>query len=192
MMSSRPTRHISISASWLLAIAGVLGCTQAPVIVPGAGGSGGGTAADGGASSGPAACVAAGGTCVIGPALGCSRIGTQDCNPTRNPGGAVCCLDGPKVCDEDGGVANIASADYDRSCSVDTDCVAVSEGNVCLPCLRMCPAGVVNQKVVQQYRSDLAQLSDPDPEVECHCPAEFVPCCIAGQCHADPVCGQPH
>jgi len=44
--------------------------------------------------NGPAECVAAGGRCVIGS--GClpdaGVVGPQDCNPDRNPGGAVCCL----------------------------------------------------------------------------------------------------
>ena len=42
--------------------------------------------------SGPQACAAAGGTCLIGPGIGCARVGPQDCNPDRNPGGAYCCL----------------------------------------------------------------------------------------------------
>jgi hypothetical protein len=43
--------------------------------------------------SGPAACAAAGGRCIVGPATGCAQVGPQDCNPDRNPGGAICCLD---------------------------------------------------------------------------------------------------
>lgn len=46
------------------------------------------------ASNGPEACVAAGGQCVIG-GHPCPNIGPQDCNPDRNPGGAVCCLPCP-------------------------------------------------------------------------------------------------
>ncbi len=44
----------------------------------------------------PAACVAAGGTCVIGPQSNCAsgNIGPQNCNPDRDPGGAICCLPG--------------------------------------------------------------------------------------------------
>lgn len=42
-------------------------------------------------SSGPEACVAAGGTCVLG-SIACARRGSADCNPDRNPGGAFCCL----------------------------------------------------------------------------------------------------
>jgi hypothetical protein len=46
-------------------------------------------------NSGPAACVAAGGRCVIGGNT-CPNRGAQDCNPDRNPGGAICCLPCPQ------------------------------------------------------------------------------------------------
>ena len=49
-----------------------------------------------GCSSGPAECEAAGGRCMVGAGMGCAgTIGPQDCNPDRNPGGAVCCLPCP-------------------------------------------------------------------------------------------------
>jgi hypothetical protein len=44
-----------------------------------------------GDTSGPADCAAAGGQCVLGGDP-CDERGPQDCNPTRNPGGAFCCL----------------------------------------------------------------------------------------------------
>jgi hypothetical protein len=49
------------------------------------------------AADGPARCVAAGGRCVIGPPSNCAggTVGPQDCNPDRNPGGAICCLPCP-------------------------------------------------------------------------------------------------
>jgi hypothetical protein len=48
------------------------------------------------AGPGPDACRAAGGNCIIGPALNCDGfvLTKYDCNPDRNPGGAVCCLAG--------------------------------------------------------------------------------------------------
>lgn len=46
------------------------------------------------ASSGPAACVAAGGRCVLGGSP-CANRGPQDCNPDKNPGGAFCCFPCP-------------------------------------------------------------------------------------------------
>jgi hypothetical protein len=48
------------------------------------------------AADGPAQCAAAGGRCVIGPPSNCvGMIGPQDCNPDRNPGGAICCVPCP-------------------------------------------------------------------------------------------------
>lgn len=43
-------------------------------------------------ANGPAACVAAGGQCLIGGAT-CAHVGSADCNPDLNPGGGFCCLD---------------------------------------------------------------------------------------------------
>jgi hypothetical protein len=48
-------------------------------------------AADTGAD-GPAACVAAGGQCLVGGST-CAVVGPQDCNPDRGPSGSYCCLD---------------------------------------------------------------------------------------------------
>src|SRR5690242_1628026 len=54
-----------------------------------------GGADNGSSTGGPEACVQAGGQCLLGSAVAtgaCPVIGPQDCNPERNPGGAVCCL----------------------------------------------------------------------------------------------------
>ncbi len=45
-------------------------------------------------ASGPEMCAAAGGQCVLG-GNSCPVVGTQDCNPDRNAGGAFCCLPCP-------------------------------------------------------------------------------------------------
>lgn len=50
---------------------------------------------DGGIDSSTAACTSAGGTCVIGPGITCAKqapTNAQDCDPSGNPGGAICCL----------------------------------------------------------------------------------------------------
>jgi len=41
--------------------------------------------------TGPELCVEAGGQCVLG-SVQCAKHGDADCNPSRNPGGAFCCL----------------------------------------------------------------------------------------------------
>lgn len=71
-------------------------------------------------SSGPSDCAAAGGRCILGPGRGCAVVGPQDCNPDRNPGGAICCLAGAKVADPDfDGGANIDSAFNNRDADAD-------------------------------------------------------------------------
>jgi hypothetical protein len=45
-------------------------------------------------SSGPQQCADAGGQCIIG-SNPCPNKGSQDCNPDKNPGGAICCLPCP-------------------------------------------------------------------------------------------------
>jgi hypothetical protein len=62
-------------------------------------------------SSGPDACRAAGGTCVIGPGTGCATVGPQDCNPDRNPGGAICCLQQATADGAGDATADAAAAD---------------------------------------------------------------------------------
>jgi hypothetical protein len=54
----------------------------------------GDAAADTGADAdGPAACIAAGGECLVGGAISvCALAGPQDCNPERGPSGSYCCL----------------------------------------------------------------------------------------------------
>jgi len=177
-----------------------LGGGSSPPSQPkGAGGSGAGGSSAGAAAastagagglSGPDQCAAEGGKCILGGAS-CNHRGTSDCNPTRNPGGAFCCLDeaSSAMC-TDAGSVEIAPANYDQTCSSASDCVAVPAGDVCFPCIRACTAGVVNTHAVASYRADISTAvgtSDP-PDVRCNCPAEFSPCCLAGQCHAGPEC----
>lgn len=62
-------------------------------------------------TSGPEACVQAGGRCAIGSAVGtasCPIRGPQDCNPDRNPGGAICCLPGSDAGTSDAGGSTAA------------------------------------------------------------------------------------
>ena len=93
------------------------------------------------------------------------------------------------VCDAGGDVPAISSADYDRSCTVDADCVAVPEGDVCSDCALHCQAlGVVNKSVEAQYRRDVAKLVAAYPKGECSCPAPLPTCCVGGVCRQDLTC----
>jgi hypothetical protein len=109
----------------LIGLAGACGTTKAPLL-------------DG--SFGPDACVDAGGSCVVGPPSNChgTILDAYDCNPDRNPGGAVCCVtpscpsfcsapqvcaygvDHPYCCSPPGG-----------SCSQDDCCAGCSDAGVC-------------------------------------------------------------
>jgi hypothetical protein len=69
---------------------------------------------------------------------------------------------------------------YDTSCSVDSDCVAVPQGDVCsFECLRVCPTGAVNARTASRYMADYqARTAGLSNGGVCHCPALAVaPCC---------------
>ncbi len=139
--------------------------------------------------SGPADCVAAGGQCVVGPAMNCGKVGPQNCNPDRNPGGAVCCL---AEC-TDANTQTIQASNYEQSCSTDSDCVAVGEGNACFPCALVCPNAAINVAAHAQYLADVAKTFAGSNSGTCvlSCPANFGGCCRAGKCHADIQCATP-
>jgi hypothetical protein len=102
--------------------------------------------------------------------------------------GALGCDD---VCDGGGNVPAIRSADYDRSCTIDTDCVAVPEGDVCSDCALHCQQlGVVNKSAEGQYLSEVAKLVEQFPRGECSCPPPPSHCCVGGVCHNDQSCSQ--
>src|SRR6476659_3597865 len=69
--------------------------------------------------SGPAACTAAGGRCILGPGIGCAKFGPQDCNPDRNPGGAMCCLEESLV--DSGGVEAASHGDVEAAGDADIE-----------------------------------------------------------------------
>lgn len=187
------TRHFTLATSLLfigaVLLAGTLACSSNS--------SNGGGGADAGAgdvavdTSGPAACVAAGGQCVLGGAS-CSSRGPQDCNPDRNPGGAFCCLSG--LCP----AAPVQATNYDQTCTVDSDCVSVAEGNPCMPCGFGCPSGAtINVGALTKYRSDIANtpavLSAADGGCLSTCGtasgrSDYGPFCCAGMCHVGGPC----
>lgn len=137
-------------------------------------------------TSGQAECASAGGRCVLGGSS-CSAVGSQDCNPNRNPGGAFCCLDQPECTDAN--VQFIRASDYDQSCNTDSDCVPVGEGNACYPCVIACTTAAIRVTAKAQYSKDVAETTGAHAGASrCHCPSETGPCCVAGKCHADNEC----
>ena len=133
-------------------------------------------------ASDPTACIAAGGMCVVGPAF-CESIGPQDCGS----GGAYCCLQ-PQTC-TDGEVQTVQASNYDQSCTLDSDCVAVGEGTACYPCALECTNAAINTAAHAQYLADVARTFAAAPG-GCPgvCPDARRGCCRGGLCHADSLC----
>lgn len=91
------------------------------------------------------------------------------------------------ACD-DPQVQTIRAANYDQSCNVDSDCVAISEGNFCIPGAMNCPNAAINHGSKAQYLSDVANTnaafcsapaSCADPVV---CDGTVGPWCVNGTC----------
>jgi hypothetical protein len=95
----------------------------------------------------------------------------------------------PNAC-IDASVKLIKAADYDQSCTVDTDCRLIAEGNACAPCAFDCSFGpAINVSALAQYNSDVANTPAVAAEFNGQtcasgCPAAFGPCCVGGKCQA--------
>jgi len=77
----------------------------------------------------------------------------------------------------------IESADYDQTCTTDSDCVRVGEGSVCYPCIFDCRSGAaINAASYRRYAADVARLVPGIGSAMCNCPVDFAPCCVAGRC----------
>jgi hypothetical protein len=94
---------------------------------------------------------------------------------------------GPNAC-ADASVRTIQASSYDQSCTVDTDCRLIGEGNACTPCAFNCPSsGAINAGALAQYNSDVANTpavaaSFNGQTCFAGCPAAFGPCCVGGKC----------
>jgi hypothetical protein len=183
-MTARPARHvdrwIGVAVSLLMGLTMVYGstsCSPSPAL--------------------GSTCAAAGGTCDLGGA-GCVKeaaSSAQDCNTNPpNPGGGVCCLEF-----QEGGIPGatptcspVLASDYDQSCTVDTDCVAVGEISSC-PASGCdgCTTEAVNKSVMAQYTAAFAQAFASGPSGPgCNCPCESGAVCRGGKCQAA-FCGPP-
>jgi hypothetical protein len=89
----------------------------------------------------------------------------------------------------DAGNCFIDVANYDQSCSVDTDCVGafstvpVQSGNYCEPrCY--CGGDAINKTAVDQYVHDvkMTPVGSGALFVACSCIEGPTPCCLGGQC----------
>jgi hypothetical protein len=73
-------------------------------------------------------------------------------------------------------VQMIQASNYDQACRVDSDCMAISVGNFCIPGATNCPNAAINQSSKAHYLADVANTN-----------AAF--CSAPGNCSAAVVCG---
>jgi hypothetical protein len=77
------------------------------------------------------------------------------------------------------GSCSIMAAGYDQSCTVDSDCVSVTEVYGCGECA--CQTGTISKSALASYQSNakgpLSQAAGP-----CNCPTEGAPQCCSGVC----------
>lgn len=92
----------------------------------------------------------------------------------------------------------IAAKDYNQKCTVDADCVLVSEGDLCGPCGGGCATQAVNVADSARYSRDATAIRNacvrlPGPPVACAAAACLQPeaFCNAGTCGSRPVQRMP-
>jgi len=111
------------------------------------------------------------------------------------------CGDDAGVRTSDAACPTIRVADYDQSCTADSDCVEVGEGNACdLGCGFSCGGHAINRCALARYEADVAAARrradldaaftvDPSSGYpNCNCPEDSFVCCRAGQCVDDRCC----
>jgi hypothetical protein len=82
----------------------------------------------------------------------------------------------------------ILPSDYDQSCVLDSDCVAVGEVAACPPpaCSGQCAAGIVSASVAAEYKAAIARATGDVPPLVfpdfCNCEAVLIPVCRNGKC----------
>jgi hypothetical protein len=80
----------------------------------------------------------------------------------------------------------VVASDYDQSCAVDTDCVAVGEVTQCpaSPC-DGCPSEAINASAMAKYETAIAPDFASEPSGQhCSCPCEGGAVCRNGKCQA--------
>jgi hypothetical protein len=123
-------------------------------------------------------CLAAGGRCQ-GTAITCTAFGAYGCGSN-----AVCCFD--NICAPDKSSQVIMASSYDQSCTVDSDCVGVAQGDSCRPCDFTCINATINTGALAKYTSDTKSLPAVLAVAKGACPSscggpEGV-CCRGGKC----------
>ena len=130
--------------------------------------------------------------------LACS--GPQDCIAHIPTGPAIfCCID--KACIygqaaqavpcSDAEVQLIQASNYDQSCTTDSDCVAVGQGNFCLAGAGNCPTAAIRKSAYARYQADVAKTQAAVCSALSSCTASFGPCCRHGTCQMNLNCESP-
>jgi hypothetical protein len=148
----------------------------------------GDAAGDTGIDPASAACAAAGGQCGYGGANGCTIVGPEQACNSDQPGGSFCCAVTADAGCTDGG---ITASSYDQSCTIDSDCIAVAEGDSCSLCGFNCPNAAINVGQYGKYLADIAytpaDISGQRQACSDVCRVTNAPCCVGGACQACPV-----
>jgi hypothetical protein len=125
-------------------------------------------------------------------AIACTSV--NDCTDTAL-GTAWCCLvkacvyssnGTPPITCTDADVQLIQASNYDQSCTMDSDCVAVSEGNFCYGA--NCPSAAINVGAQAHYNADVAMTNAAICGGATSCPGLTGPCCRGGTCQTGDHC----
>jgi hypothetical protein len=113
------------------------------------------------------------------------------CSSAGCGGKAVVTMDaGSGTCNASAPV--ILASSYDRSCTTDSDCLAISAGNSCDPCAFSCPNAAINRVAYPKYMADTANLPATLAEEKgvcaSSCGLEPGPCCVCGTCQEGSQC----
>jgi hypothetical protein len=120
---------------------------------------------------------------ILSNALGCAPTAS---GPPERIAGRSDASDSAAQDDVVGG-CTFPAADYDQSCHVDSDCVAVFLGNACDDsCGGECANAAINSTANARYAADFAarpaRPTDAGFFVECSCALGPPGCCRAGTC----------
>lgn len=73
------------------------------------------------------------------------------------------------------GVTVVDVAEYDQSCTEDSDCVAVKDGDICCGC----PNAAINKSDLDRYNDDLGTCS---AQCDIGCVGDPIPVCVDKKC----------
>jgi hypothetical protein len=127
--------------------------------------------------------------------VACTSV--DDCVSNGPVGSTVfCCLD--KACAYSGGasivdcndadVQLIEASKYDQSCTTDSDCIGVAEGNFCYPGANNCPTAAISVGAQAQYKADVAMTNAAICGGVSSCGSFTGPCCRGGLCSLGNLC----